>query len=91
MNWLRDKIEERIKQYEFENEIIYYDEYRYQRLLEAREILSLLDQSKCKNCKLLKIWVEKQGDLEDNIYSCNYMECQNIEEDYCSNFEPKDL
>ena len=83
MNWLKDKIEERIKQYEFENDKIYYDENRQQRLLEAREILSLIDQAvceytlvdedrnlwKCSNCSYEGI-INKGGPKDNGIKYC---------------------
>jgi hypothetical protein len=53
-------------------------------------VLGLLKKRCCTNCKYISIWIEKQGELKDNIYSCNHMECQNIKKDYCSYFEIKE-
>ena len=80
MNWLKDKIEERIKQYEFENDKIYYDENRQQRLLEAREMLSLIDQAKCDNCQYEKVCVIKKQSV---------IPFKGLNIIYCSKFEAK--
>lgn len=91
MEWLRKQIEQRKKTNKKKH--VLNDWYSTAELRSENEeldyTLSLIDQIDCKNCKLLKIWVEKQGELEDNIYSCNYMECQNIEKYFCSHFDPK--
>jgi hypothetical protein len=42
---------------------------------------------KCKNCKHLKYWIDKEFKIEDNIFQCLCSRHQNIDIDYCSKFE----
>jgi hypothetical protein len=46
----------------------------------------------CQHCKNLRIWVKCQGEEnQENVYCCNWMECQDIKNDYCSHFSYKDV
>jgi len=50
------------------------------------KILFKLLKLNCGYCKFMKIWFQSPDKLSNNIYCCDYMDCQR-KTDFCSYFK----